>query len=336
MSKELEVTPSQTATPPNSPQRTRASAKKKKNNNWGWWIGGFLFGFFIGLVMSLFYGWVLDPRPVPTTPADLEAHDKDVYLRLIASSFFHNSDADCLRTRLTSLTFPDPAGAVKDLAERSIDQNEDVRDIIALVTLADVLGQSSSKMMVYKATPTPAPTSTPTPAPTPTPRPTHTPTPRFTATATPTRTPTSTQTPTSTPTRTPRPTSTPTSTRTPTPGPNAPFGVAQSVALCDETGGGLLRIYIRDRVGAGVPGVEIAISWPGGTDTVFTGFKPDIDSGYADFQMKLGETYQIELVGVGTAGQPPQVELTKSLCLNLPDDTLPSWQIVFEQGAGGS
>jgi len=222
-------------------------ARKKKNNDWGWWIGGFLFGFVIGLVMSLTYGWVLDPRPLPTTPADLEPRDKDVYLRLIASSFFHHPDADRLRTRLTGLAYPDPAGAVKELAERSIDRNEDVRDLIALVTLADALGQSSSKMIVYLATPTPAPTNTPTPAPTPTPRPTHTPTPR--TTATPTRTPTSTPTQTSTVT----PTRTPTLTRTPTPGPDAPFGVAQSVPLCDETKGGLLRIYIRDSG----PGVQI-------------------------------------------------------------------------------
>jgi hypothetical protein len=98
----------------------------------------------------------------------------------------------------------------------------------------------------------------------------------------------------------------------------------------------LLRIYIRDRVRVGVPGVEIAVSWPGGTDTVFTGFKPEIDPGYADFQMKSGETYQVELVGVGTAGQTPEFEVTESLCPDLPVDTLPSWQIVFEQGAGGS
>jgi len=50
--------------------------------------------------------------------------------------------------------------------------------------------------------------------------------------------------------------------------------------------------------------------------------------------MKSGETYQVELVGVGTAGQTPEFEVTESLCPDLPVDTLPSWQIVFEQGAG--
>jgi hypothetical protein len=97
----------------------------------------------------------------------------------------------------------------------------------------------------------------------------------------------------------------------------------------------LLRIYIRDRLGVGVPGVELTINWPGGTDTVFTGFKPDIDPGYADFQMKPDETYQVTLVGVGTAGRPPEFEVSKSLCPALPVGTNPAWQIVFKQGAGG-
>jgi hypothetical protein len=334
MFKKPEGKPAQAAVPPKPPGRARASAKKKKNNDLGWWIGGFMVGFVVGLVMSLTYGWVLDPRPAPTTPADLAPHDKDVYLQQVAISFLHTRDADRLRQRLGSLAYPDPAAAVVDLAGRSIDANEDVRDIMALVTLADALGQTSSKMIVFLATPTPVPSPTFTPAPTPTPRPTQTPTPRFTATATRTPTPTRTRTPTITPTRTRRPTRTPTPTRTATPGPDAPFGVAQSVSLCDENNGGLLRIYIRDRLEAGVPGVEIMISWPGGTDHVFTGFKPDIDPGYADFQMKPGETYQVELAGVGTTGQAPVFELNRELCPNLPATISPSWQIVFQQGAG--
>jgi hypothetical protein len=114
--------------------------------------------------------------------------------------------------------------------------------------------------------------------------------------------------------------------------------VAQNVPLCNdnETKGGLLRIYIRDRVGVGVAGVEIAISWPGGKDTIFTGFKPEIDPGYADFQMKPDEIYQIELVGAGTVGRIPQIDVSRDeLCPDLPTGTLPSWQIVFQQGAGG-
>jgi hypothetical protein len=107
------------------------------------------------------------------------------------------------------------------------------------------------------------------------------------------------------------------------------------VLLCDNTNGGLLRIYIRDRLGVGVPGVEIAISWPGGKDRLFTGFKPEIDPGYADFQMEPDEIYRIELVSEGTAGQIPEVTISSDdLCPDLPPDVAPSWQMVFQQGAG--
>lgn len=278
---------------------------------------------------------MIDPHPLPVRPADLNAQDKEVYLRLIAAAHFHDRDEARTRARLAALAYPDPAQAVVDLAEKYIDQEQDIRDIRALVTLADLLGQTSGKMIVFLATPTPVPTLTPTLASTPTPRPTPTPTP---LTPIPTSTPTPTRTPTRTPTAVPSPTPTRTATptRTPTPDPDAPFGVAQSVPLCDNTNGGLLRIYIRDRLGVGVPGAEIAINWPGGTDKLFTGFKPEIDPGYADFQMKSGETYQIELVSEGTAGSPPEVNIGRAdLCPNLPAGIDPSWQIVFQQGAGG-
>lgn len=109
------------------------------------------------------------------------------------------------------------------------------------------------------------------------------------------------------------------------------------MALCDNTAnGGLLRVYVRDRLGAGVPGVQVTIIWSGGKDTFFTGFKPNVDPGYADFQMEPGQRYQIELPGVETVGETPEVTIDDStLCPELPADVLPSWQVVFQQGITG-
>lgn len=297
-----------------------------------------MFGFVVGLVLSLTYGWVLDPRPLPVRPADLRVADKEFYLRLIAVAYFHERDQARVQTRLAKLEEPNVDQMLVNLTEQYIAEERDVRDIIALVTLADALGQTTKPMIAFLVTPTPTPTLTPTLAPTPTPRPTQTPTPLTpiptrAPTRTPTRTPTHTPVPTQTPTRTPAPTRTPTPTHTPTPGPNSPFGVAQSVVLCDNTIGGLLRIYVRDRLGLGVPGVEIAVDWAGGEDHLFTGFKPDIDPGYADFQMKPDERYQIKLVSVTAAGAVPEVSSSgDNLCPDLPVDVQPSWQIVFQQG----
>lgn len=312
------------------PQPGRGLPARKPSDT-GWWIGGFLFGFAVGLALSLTYGWVLDPQPLPVQPADLRQRDKEFYIRLIAVAFAHNQNLEQARARLNSLAEPDINGLIVGLTERYIIENRDVRDIMALVKLSDALGQTSVPMLAFLATPTPKPTATPSPAPTPTPRPTRTPTPRVT----PTPKPSPTRTATSTPTLTQTPTRTPTPTDTPTPGPNAPFGVAQSVLLCDKTLSGLLRIYVRDRLGQGVPGVAITVDWAGGQDKLFTGFKPEIDSGYADFQMEPDERYQVKLVSVAMVDQTP-AEVTisgENLCADLPAGTIPSWQIVFQQGA---
>lgn len=326
--------------------------------DWLWWAGSFLVGFTLGMFLSLTYGWILDPRPQPVSPADLRVEDKAFYLRLIALAYAKDQNLERAQARLAAFDAADVSNQVVALTEEFIEQERDVRDIKALVSLSAALGQTSGAMAAFIVTPTPLPTHTPTPAPTPTPRPTQTPTPTITPTPSPTRTPTrtptgrpspsatptstrtptstktptATQTPTSTPT--PKPSATPTATRTPTPGPDAPFGLAQSVVLCEDTPpGGLLRVYIRDRLGAGVPGVNIEISWSGGDDAFFTGFKPEIDPGYADFQMKPDQTYDIKLTNVEIAGQLPAINIEdQTLCPNLPANVLPSWQVVFEQG----
>ncbi len=308
-----------------------------------WWVGGFLLGFAVGLAMSLAYGWMIDPRPAPVSPADLQPEDKAFYLRLIALAYGHNQNLEQAQARLATFKAANVEQSLVELTEAYIEQERDVRDIRALVSLSDALGRRSGVMAAFIVTPTPPPTATPTPPPTPTPRPTRTPTPTITNTPPPTATPTRTRRPTRTPTAsatptftaTPRPTRTPTVTNTPTPGPNAPFGLAQSVALCkDTTVGGLLRVYVRDRLGAGVPGVEVSVTWPGGQDSFFTGFKPEVDPGYADFEMESGQRYDIALVSVETAGQLPDVSTTEAntLCPDLPDNVTPSWQVVFQQG----
>src|SRR5687768_11690274 len=87
--------------PPEKTKRLRASNKRRRD--WGWWIGGFMLGFAIGLALSLTYGWVLDPRPQATTPADLRAQDKEFYLRLIALAFYHDKNEGQARARLLTL-----------------------------------------------------------------------------------------------------------------------------------------------------------------------------------------------------------------------------------------
>ncbi len=129
------------------------------------------------------------------------------------------------------------------------------------------------------------PTQTATPAATPTPAPSQ-------ATATPAATteatavagfPTLPPTPTPLPTRTPQPVATV----------GAPFVLHSQQVFCDPDRGPLLRIFLRDADDNPLPGVEIAIHWLGGDERLYTGLKPDIDLGYADFLMSPDEVYQV-------------------------------------------
>lgn len=319
--------------------------KRPPRRETGWWFGGFLFGFAVGLALSLTYGWLLDPRPLPITPADLRPADKAAYLRLIALAFAYDHDESRATARLATLGEPNIDRLLTQVTETYINREADIRDILALIELAQMVGEISPLMVTFLSTPTATSTATPTPTPTNTttststptatwtPSPTSTPT-RPTATVTPTYefspTPTTTRRPTWTPTvtPTPRPTRTPRPTAIPTPDPEAPFRVIQSRLVCDQRTPGVLQIFIRDSQGQGVPGVEIKVSWPDQEDRLFTGFKPDVDPGYADIQIELDTPYQIELVTVDTLTPLPEITLTSQAACR---ETTPSWQLIFQQ-----
>jgi hypothetical protein len=58
---------------------------------------------------------------------------------------------------------------------------------------------------------------------------------------------------------------------------------------------GLLQVEIQDAAGQPIPGVEIIISWEDGEEHIFTGLKPELGNGYADFEMKSNVGYSVQL-----------------------------------------
>ena len=103
--------------------------------------------------------------------------------------------------------------------------------------------------------------------------------------------------------------------------------------MCIRDSDGVLRVYVRNHLGQGVPGIKIVARWPGGEDAFFTGIKSDINPGYADFRMEPERTYQIELLGVISTVATEINQAATDLCPNMPQNLLPSWQVVFQQGA---
>jgi hypothetical protein len=70
--------------------------------------------------------------------------------------------------------------------------------------------------------------------------------------------------------------------------------------VCDPEEPLLMRIFVSDASGKGVPGVKVATNWAEGSDTFFTGLFPEINSGYADFRMQEGVEYSVQ---AGDAGE---------------------------------
>ncbi len=52
-----------------------------------------------------------------------------------------------------------------------------------------------------------------------------------------------------------------------------------------------------------VPSVELVVTWDGGEDHFFTGLKPELGLGYADFVMTPEVVYSIRLADGGQAGK---------------------------------
>jgi hypothetical protein len=89
-----------------------------------------------------------------------------------------------------------------------------------------------------------------------------------------------------------------------------PYRVVERQQVCgDPDWVSVLQIYVQDVEGQGLPNVEVQVSWEGGWNHFFTGLKPEIDSGYADFQMSPGQVYDVVVWGtqvgdISTEGCP--------------------------------
>lgn len=247
----------------------------------------------VGLSLGLTYAWLVDPvEYYDADPADLRTDLREDYLSLVAMSYDLTGDLARAQARLTTLGEAGTPRVVASLADRLYWAGSDAEAVRALALLAHALGAQSEAAVAQ------LPTNTPTVPP----APTVTLTPTFTRTPLPTTPPTATPTATST--------AMPTSEATPTPDVRPPYRVVERRQVCDDPGrAGIIQIYVQDVEGQGLPSVEVQVSWEGGRNRFFTGLKPEIDPGYADFQMSPGQVYDVVVWGtqvgdVSTEGCP--------------------------------
>jgi hypothetical protein len=267
-------------------------------NRGNWYI---LTGLLLGLIMGLIFTWVVSPvKEIDTHPNLLREDYKDIYRTLIARAYQANNNLPRAEARLALIGDEEPSLALAAQAQRYLAEGGDIETAKVLANLSSAL-QSAA---ITSATPLPAGTAGGN----------QTQDPDVSATL-----PNNGQ---GTDQRTPTPDDEPVI-PTPTPTESPPFILQDSTAICDPTlGESLIQIIATNGEGEGVPGVALVISLgPNLTESFFTGLKPEVGLGYADFSAEPGLTYTLEVPDSG---------------LVVPDIEVPACQTESEDSYWGS
>ena len=274
------------------------------------WLIALILGFGLGLA----YTWIISPvEYVDAEPLVLRDDFKDHFRAAIAAAFTSNGDLERAHARLALLGDPDPSQTLTAQAQRMLAAGESSESVQQVAMLAAALqGQAIAN----------PPTAVPTNSPEPSRQPIDTPT-STAGTALPT---TETE-PTSTPIPLLTPTPRPTRTSTPTLG--APYQLVGQDTVCDlELAEGLLQVVVTNATRKQIPGAEIIITWSDGEEHIFTGLKPELGNGYADYLMTPDVTYSIRMADGGT----PASELSAPTCTATDGSTyLGGQHITFQQ-----
>ena len=256
-----------------------------KDERGPWYL---LTGLILGIGFGLLYSWIISPvRYVDTEPSSLRSDFREQYRALIAVAFLSNGDLQRAKARLALLADPDIAKTIAIQAELAQDRAGPDSEKNGLVALATALQSGAVP---------PAPIASPS----------NTPTPETTFTSTPTpvvalgdvsATPTSG---TPRPSRTAAPTTTPLPSRTPTPTLGALFSLLEQSLVCDPAiPGPFIQVEAFNAAMQPVPGLKIFIDTDQGEEYFFTGLKPEISLGYADYAIQPGVTYQVRVADGG-------------------------------------
>jgi nucleotide-binding universal stress UspA family protein len=248
-----------------------------------------------GLAGGLFYTWVVDPvEYYDTAPDALYAQDKAVYLAIIGDLYAYEQDLDQVKARLADLGVEADGTVLAGFIEQHLDGGGRPEEVRNLARLAEALGAHGGVLLVFGPDLVPSPTPMPP-----------------------------------TPTTPPGIEASPYPTVGVTPTPK--FRLVDRTALCAAAGQqGRVAIHVQDAKGNEMAGIEIVVSWAMGQDRLFTGLRPDLGLGYADFEMSPGTEYSVSLADFGgDAAEELSSALSAGVC---PTGTVAlDWQVTFQQ-----
>jgi len=279
---------------------------RDRRGNW-YLLTGLLIGLLLGVALAIF---VIPERYINTDPRYLQDADRMLYRSLVAHSYLAEADLGRAQARLYLLGEENPEDQLIAQAQQQLKDGGDEAESRTLALLAADIQQGKSRI-------TPLPGV------------------RQGLLAFATQTVPFAQKPLPTGSATneisiPGVTVTPRPTITPQPTQGAPFVLVEQKEICDPTkSGGLIEVYVFNRTDKPVAGVRIEISIPaGGMEAFYTGLYPEISSGYANYAMTEGITYNLR---VGEAGQLVQ-NLSIPRCETEDGKTYPgSLQLTFKK-----
>lgn len=251
-----------------------------------------------GVAGGLYYAWMIDPLDrYQTSPDALRTEDKLRYLTLIGDLYGCQQELAPAEARLQVLDVPADGPTLARLIEQHLDSGGRPEDVRYLAQLARDLGASGGVLLVFGALPTFTPRSVASPV--------------------------------AVPPTAARPVPSPTPFVPPTPMPR--FEIVERTALCAAPDrNGQISVWVQDAQGRQMAGVEIVVFWPAGQDRFFTGLRPEIGAGYADFEMSPTTEYAVSLASFpGDTAEKLTPVLPPSTC---PTDTLAlDWRLVFQR-----
>jgi hypothetical protein len=267
------------------------------NEKHGFWY--LLSGLVIGLGIGILVAWVIAPvQYVDTTPASLRVDYKDEYRFMIASAYAANNDLLRAQARLGTLEDPDALKALGEQAQRMLASSSPMNEVQILADLSTALRTQpttvSNPTVETTSTVSVPPTSLASAVPL-----TETPSDLAQTTAS-EISPTPTTEITFTPQPKPISTIAPRPTQAFSPTPSALFELTKRSTFCDPTQPGLLQVNLTNQAGQPAAGIELVITWANGEEHFFTGLKPELGYGYADYTMTEKTEYVLSLSGGAT------------------------------------
>lgn len=245
-----------------------------------------------GIAGGLVFAWTLDPvESYESAPHVLRLEDKYVYLALIGDLYVKEGDLARAESRLATVGVEAEGPVLAGLLADYLDAGGRPEDVRNLARLAETLGASGGVLNVFALEPVSSPEPTDTVA--------------------------------------PQEITPPTAAPSPTPAPT--FLLAEQTAVCAEPGlPGSILVWVRDAEGNGLPGMEVVVSWSAGQDRFFTGLRPELGKGYADFEMAPQVAYDVTLADFrGDMAEGVSSDLLPGVC---PTDTLAlNWRLAFQQ-----